>query len=190
MNLQPSGGNIRPLAKDVPKGGRRLIAQSDNVLKARSGNINNMPLDTLDGVDYLAMCCSLAISFLISNESAEGIQPTQPLQTENARLSLAGKLTALARYELSINELKLLKWRLLGLMRGDKSGESWLVDVGKKVAKDDFSTLLEFPGVSASNPAFPLVIQCQLGVLRCILGMKQPGLADVRISTIVGSIEC
>jgi len=128
------------------------------------------------------MCCSLSISFLISNESVEGVQPTQPLQTENARISLAGKLTALARYELALNELRLLKWRLLGLMRGN--GESWVVDVGKKVAKEDFSTLLEFPGVSTSSSAFPLVIQCQLCMLRCVLGMKKPGLADVRTAAI------
>lgn len=166
------------------------MTQPEKVLKARSGNNNDMSLGASDGVDYLAMCCSFSISFLISNESVEGIQATQPLQTENARLSLAGKLTALGRYGVAMNELKLLKWRLLGLMRGDSGGESWLVDVRKKVAKEDFSTLLDFPGVSAMNSAFPLVIQCQLGILRCVVGMKKPGLADVRTTTIDHFLGC
>lgn len=134
----------------------------------------------------------------------------QPLQTENARLSLSSKLIQLGRFERALNELKKLKWRLQLAMDIGNGIESWLIDaydtkeekmamqkaigkvlttsrVGKenavhvdsKAESEELSTLLEFPHISASSSAFPLVISFQLGVMRCITGLKRVEVIEV-----------
>jgi separase len=180
------------------------------VLQSRSGNSTDPSPAPLDGVDHLASCCSISISFLISVDGAEGVPPMQPLQTENARLSLVSKLIQLGRMELALGELKLLKGRLHRHMGNGIAGS--LVDESKedkrlemkataaklsprikgpgkenrahvdpKAERDDLLTLLEFSHISASSSAFPLVISYQLAVLRCIAGLKRPDFIDVRI---------
>jgi hypothetical protein len=61
-------------------------------------------------------------------ESTEGVPNMQPLQTENARLSLSSKLIQLGRFERALNELKKLKWRLQLAMDIGNGIESWLID--------------------------------------------------------------
>jgi separase len=131
----------------------------------------------------------------------------QPLQTENARLSLVSKLIQLGRMELALGELKLLKGRLQrsmgnGIVIDDSKEEKRLemkataaklslrmkgpgkenrADVDPKAESEDFSTLLEFSHISASSSAFPLVISYQLAMLRCIAGLKRPDFIDVGV---------
>jgi separase len=180
------------------------------VLQSRSGNSSDSALGSTDTIDHLADCCSISISFLISMESTEGVPNMQPLQTENARLSLSSKLIQLGRFERALNELKKLKWRLQLAMDIGNGIESWLIDaydtkeekmamqkaigkvlttsrVGKenavhvdsKAESEELSTLLEFPHISASSSAFPLVISFQLGVMRCITGLKRVEVIEV-----------
>ena len=127
----------------------------------------------------------------------------QPLQTENARLSLSSKLIQLGRFEGALHELNLLKQRLLLAMQTDDGSENQPMD-GRKGGKPaasratgkprskaggglaavgaepGLSDLLEFPEISASSPAFPLAIAYQLGVLRCVSGLKRTDIVDVR----------
>jgi separase len=206
--------NVAPPPKDVSKGqttGNSVAMGGSKVLQARCGNSPDPSSALLDGLDHLASCCSISISFLISVDGADGLPPMQPLQTENARLSLASKLIQLGKVELALSELKMLKGRLQRSMLSGNGIASWLVEepkekrseinnsVGKlssrmkgpgkengmevdpKAERDDLLTILEFPQVSSSSPAFPLVISYQLAVLRCIAGLKRPDVIDVRI---------
>lgn len=181
----------------------RLASAGSKVLQSRSENSGDISIPNLDAVDHLANCCSTSISFLISTESAEGAPSMQPLQTENARLSLSTKLIQLGRFETAMDELKLLKRRLQLVMNGGSGVESWLVElktedpVAKKTAGrvptrpniseadaktegEELSTLLEFPQVSTSSSAFILVISYQLAILRCIAGLKRPEMTEVK----------
>jgi hypothetical protein len=151
--------------------------------------------------------CSAAISFLETIEREDGIPELQPLQIENARYSLAAKLSQLEMYDSSFKELRSLKRRLEAIMRQSMEKESWLVETEEMPTKlskpktkanpkstedpkksnlngelnpDDVSSLLEFANVTPSSFAFPLVIAYQMGVLRCILGFKKPNLLEVR----------
>jgi separase len=198
-----------------PKGGlkpRKTDRPSTKVLQSRSSNRNDSPSQTPDSVDYLTSCCSIAISFLISIESSDGVPDMIPLQTENARLSLSSKLIQLERFEAAMQELKMLKRRLQLLMQLAGSIESWVVEgnetknahceiLGKpraklkapgkkntteldtKPEKEDPSKLLEFATISPSSSIFPLVISCQLATMRCISGLKRPDLIEVIISS-------
>jgi separase len=136
----------------------------------------------------------------------------QPLQTENARLSLSSKLIQLGRFERALNELKQLKGRLELAIESGNGVESWLVvdskevkmatqkaiinisskskvvrkenivNVDSKTEREELSILLSFPHISTSNSAFPIVIGFQLGVLRCIAGLKLVEMIEVTVS--------
>lgn len=182
---------------------RKRTASDAEAMRSLPGAGSAASLGSPDAVDHLADCCNKSISFLISIESSEGVPSMQLLQTENARLSLSSKLIQLGRFEGALHELNLLKQRLLlamqtddgsenqpmGGRKGDKPAASrttgkprskaggGLAAVG---AEPGLSDLLEFPEILASSPAFPLAIAYQLGVLRCVSGLKRTDIVDVR----------
>ncbi|KAI5810824.1 peptidase family C50-domain-containing protein, partial [Pyronema omphalodes] len=196
--LSDAAKSTDPKSEAVPVKAKASTGRAGSkVLQSRSGNSDAATQDPQDAIDYLAECCSASISFLISVENAEGVPTMQPLQTENARLSLLTKLLQLGRFERALEELKQLKRRLQVTMgvavSADLSGDKASVakTTGKLSAKtkatgkengikneslssqDELVMLLEFPDISVSSAAFPLVISFQLAVLRCIAGLKR-----------------
>jgi hypothetical protein len=203
--LSDAAKSTDPKAEAAPVKAKASTGRAaSKVLQSRSGNSDAATQDPQDAVDYLAECCSASLSFLISVENAEGVPTMQPLQTENARLSLLTKLLQLGRFEKALEELKQLKRRLQVAMgvavSADMSGDKASVakTTGKLSAKskaagkengikneslssqDELAMLLEFPEISASSAAFPLVISFQLAVLRCIVGLKRTESIEVR----------
>jgi separase len=192
-----SDGITKPKSSgEVPKVRKTGRLVSANAIHSRSTNSNDSRSIAPDTIDNLSSCCSISISFLISIESAAGVPEMQLLQTENARLSLSSKLIRLGKYGTALKELKMLKRRLLAVMgkvvglraNGIDGGvPSKTVNSGCKVIGDsevhdpEFSTLLEFSQISTSSMAFPLVIACQLSMLRCVAGLKRPDLIEVRL---------
>lgn len=186
---------------------RRSTAPAAEVMRPPPGAGSVASLGSPDAVDHLADCCSKSISFLISIESSEDVPSMQPLQTENARLSLSSKLLQLGRFERALHELRLLKQRLHLAMQSDdgtenqpvggrkddrsaaqkatgkprpKAGAAEKGNLATADARSGLSDLLEFPEISASTPVFPLAIAYQLGVLRCVSGLKRTDIVDVR----------
>ena len=120
----------------------------------------------------------------------------QPLQTENARISLSTKLIQLKKFDIAMKELRMLKLRLQLAMSGRVSADNWLQElqaddaalrasgrpVSKtKTAQPDGESLIEFSQIQPTSSAFPLLISYQLGVLRCVAGLKRSELIEVGI---------
>ena len=173
----------------------RPPASTTKVLQSRSLNRNDKPVADLDSLDHLAICCSMATTFLQSLEAVKGIPESKPLQTENTRSILATKLMQLGKYKFALAEWKKLKRRLEQLIQADTGVESWVVKdedsapakaarkgstaEGEDMDQEGFSRVLEFPQPPPSSPVLPLVIVCQLGILRCVAGLKRPDMVEV-----------
>jgi separase len=89
-------------------------------------------------------------------------------------------------FEMGLKEAKSLKWKLMGAGSGTVGGKEIRDRTkvegtykGSEVEKEPFSKLLEFRDVVTTGPAFPLVVACQLGMLRCVSGLKRPELVEV-----------
>lgn len=195
-----------PVSAAPTKKPTRPPAASAKVLQTRSLNRNDKPVTELDSLDHLALCCSMATTFLQSLDPAQGIPESKPLQTENTRSILATKLMQLGRYKFALSEWKKLKRRLEELIQKEAGVESWVVQdetsapaktakkpvstsskptgakgcpaVGEEVDKEGFSRVLEFAQPSSTSPFLPLVIVCQLGILRCVAGLKRPDMVE------------
>lgn len=178
-------------------------------LQSRSANRNDTRPDSIVN---LALCCALSISYLNSIQHASNIPELPPLQVETAQNTLVLKLIQLGMFEMGLKEARSLKRKLGEHMqnnvdvRGDetkvpkakgslKSTSTKVRAIGKENAamaakpeKESFSKILEFKQVVTSELAFPLVISCQLGILRCLVGMKRPELIDVRISSTYSTV--
>lgn len=195
------------LTTKKPKRLPATTASGAKVLQSRSVNRNDKPAVDLDSLDHLALCCSMATTFLQSLEAGKGIPESKPLQTENTRSILATKLMQLRKYKFALNEWKKLKRRLEELIQQEsgvesravtdestppiktvkKSASTSKISVSKdggsledEADHDGTSRVLEFPQTPSSSPLLPLVIVCQLGILRCISGLKRPDMVEVR----------
>ncbi|KAG0138703.1 peptidase family C50-domain-containing protein [Tuber indicum] len=171
-------------------------------LHSRSSNRNDAPtLLRPDTTENLAICCSLAISYLSSISGSSNAPDIAPLQIENAQSSLILKLIQLGMFELGLKESRSLKRTLAGAVRSGGGSEKQdkptpAVALAEKedsrrnvskVQKEPIDKLLEFDDVVTSSPAFPLVISCQLGILRCIAGLKRPELVEAVLPTLSSS---
>ncbi|PWW75361.1 hypothetical protein C7212DRAFT_358438 [Tuber magnatum] len=167
-------------------------------LHSRSSNRNDSPTPLKsDAAENLATCCSLAISYLNSITGSSNAPDIAPLQIENAQSSLILKLIQLGMFELGLKESRSLKRTLAEAMRNGKQDRPTpplaLVEKGNsrenisKAEKEPVDKLLEFNNVVATNSAFPLVISCQLGILRCIAGLKRPDLVEAVVPTLSSS---
>ncbi|KAL7269465.1 separin protein [Rhizina undulata] len=67
------------------------------------------------------------------------------------------------------------------------SGKDNLADAEQKVEKETVGNLLEFKNVVTTIPAFPLVISCQLGLLRSIAGLNKPEYVEAIIPSLSSS---
>lgn len=186
----------------------KLAPTTNKPLQSRSANRNDTKLDSMAN---LASCCALSISYLNSIQHASNLPDLPPLQVETAQNNLVLKLIQLGMFEMGLKEARSLKRKLSGHMQScvvvDTEEDVAKVSakakgtlkatsantriIGKenvagavKPEKEPFSKILEFKQVNTSKPAFPLVISCQLGILRCLTGMKRPELIEVRISLI------
>lgn len=181
----------------------KLVPATVGPLQSRSPNRNDTRPDSIVN---LALCCALSISYLNSIQHASNLPELPPLQVETAQNNLVQKLIQLGMFELGLKEARSLKRKLGEHMQDDaveedgtkvpkakgslKSTSAKSKVVGKENAagaakpeKESFSKILEFKQVITSKPAFPLVISCQLGILRCLVGMKRPELIEAGISS-------
>ncbi|KAG0639234.1 peptidase family C50-domain-containing protein [Tuber brumale] len=171
-------------------------------LHSRSSNRNNAPAPLRpDTTENLATCCSLAISYLNSISGSSNAPDIAPLQIENAQSSLILKLIQLGMFELGLEESRSLKRTLVEAMGSGGGSEKQdrptpavaLVEKEDlrrnvpKAQKEPIDKLLKFNDVAISSPAFPLVISCQLGILRCIAGLKRPELVEAVLPTLSSS---
>ncbi|CUS09257.1 unnamed protein product [Tuber aestivum] len=182
----------------VQKPEKQQQTSTAGTLHSRSSNRNGSPTSLKpDTTENLAACCSLAISYLNSISGSSNAPGIAPLQIENAQSSLILKLIQLGMFELGLKESRSLKRTLaeaMGSGRQDKSAPA-LVLAGKgnlrgnipKIEKEPVDKLLDFNNVVTTNPAFPLVISCQLGILRCIAGLKRPELIEAILPTLSSS---
>lgn len=181
----------------------RKIPSTTKLLQSRSASRNDTKLDS---IVHLALCCALSISYLNSTQHASNLPELPLLQVETAQNNLVQKLIQLGMFEAGLKEARSLK-RKLGehMQNGVMDAQEDETEVPKargalkptsaksravgkenvagavKPEKESFSKILEFKQVITSKPAFPLVISCQLGILRCLVGMKRPELIEVRI---------
>lgn len=182
----------------------KLVPTIAGPLQSRSANRNDTRPDS---VVNLALCCALSISYLNSIQHASNLPELPPLQVETAQNNLVQKLIQLGMFEVGLKEARSLKRKLGEHMQNGgvdaqedemnvpkakgslKSTSAKLKVVGGnaagavKLEKESLSKILEFEQVISSNPAFPLVISCQLGILRCLVGMKRPELIEAGISS-------
>lgn len=180
----------------------KLVPTIAGPLQSRSANRNDTRPDSIVN---LALCCALSISYLNSIQHASNLPELPPLQVETAQNNLVQKLIQLGMFEVGLKEARSLKRKLSEHMQNSgvdaqedemnvpkakgslKSTSAKLKAVGgnaagaAKLEKESLSKILEFEQVITSNPAFPLVISCQLGILRCLIGMKRPELIEARI---------
>lgn len=185
--------------------GSKPSRKTSKPLQSRSASRNEIKLDS---IVHLALCCALSISYLNSTQHASNLPELPPLQVETAQNNLVQKLIQLGMFEAGLKEARSLKRKLgehmqngvvdaqeveteISKGRGTlKSTSAKSRAVGKgnvvgavKPEKESFSKIIEFKQVITSKPEFPLVISCQLGILRCLVGMKRPELIEVRISS-------
>lgn len=183
----------------------KLASATGKPLQSRSANRNDTKSDSIVN---LALCCALSISYLNSTRHAPNLPELPLLQVETAQSNLVLKLVQLGMFEMGLKEARSLKRKLSEHMQSGmtvdveedgvkipskakgvaKSVSSQARAAGKENAagvvkseKESFSKILEFKQVNASGSAFPLVISCQLGILRCLVGMKRPELIEVHI---------
>jgi len=178
----------------VRKAEKQQQTSTTRPLHSRSSSRNGLPTPLKhDTTRNLATCCSLAISYLNSVSKSSNAPDIAPLQIENAQSSLILKLIQLGMFDLGLKESRSLKRTLVeamgsgsGSQAQDKSMPACLlveeeISNGSilEVEKEPINKLLEFDDVATTSPAFPLVISCQLGILRCIAGLKRPELVEV-----------
>lgn len=181
----------------------KLVPATAGPLQSRSPNRNDTRPDSIVN---LALCCALSISYLNSIQHASNLPELPPLQVETAQNNLVQKLIQLGMFEVGLKEARSLKRKLGEHMQNDavdtqedetkvpKAKGSLKLTLAKskvvgkgdaagvaKPEKESFSKILEFKKVVASGAAFPLVISCQLGILRCLVGMKRPELIEAGI---------
>lgn len=186
---------------------RKAATTTGKPLQSRSANRNDTKPDS---IVHLALCCALSISYLNSTQYASNLPELPPLQVETAQNNLVQKLIQLGMFEMGLKEARSLKRKLGEHMQSGvvdtqenepkiprakgtlKLTSAKLRVTGKENAagavkpeKESFSKILEFKQVITSKPSFPLVISCQLGILRCLVGMKRPELVEVVFSPIV-----
>lgn len=190
-------------------GPSRKTSSTTKLLQSRSASRNDTKLDS---IVHLALCCALSISYLNSTQHSSNLPGLPPLQVETAQNNLVQRLIQLGMFEAGLKEARSLKRKLGEHMQNGvvdvqedetevpkakaktketlKSTSAKSRAVGKenvagavKPGKESFSKIIEFKQVITSKPAFPLVISCQLGILRCLVGMKRPELIEVRISS-------
>ncbi|KAI5795625.1 peptidase family C50-domain-containing protein [Geopyxis carbonaria] len=183
---------------DVTKTRLKSTSAESKALQARSGNRNDR-LASLDSVDYLATCCSVSISYIQSIQIMENGVQNLSTQTENARLSLSQKLIQVGKFKFALKELKALKRKLEAIMQNKSSVGNWVTEEDAKIVAqkpnkmsttkkltsgkentekdanetENLSKILEFTHINPTSPAFPFVIACQLGILKCVVGLKQ-----------------
>lgn len=200
LSATPAEGSV-----PVRKTGK-LVSNSAKPLQSRSANRNDTKPDSLVS---LASCCGLSISYLNSIRNTPGLSELPPLQVENAQNSLLSKLIQLGMFDMGLKEAKSLKRKLSKNMQDSlvvdveedsqkvpakargaaKTTSTKLKPLGKEIAsegtvkveKEPFSKILEFKDLVMSISAFPLAVSCQLGVLRCLAGLKKPELIEVSV---------
>jgi len=183
----------------VRKAEKQQQTSTTRPLHSRSSSRNDPPTPLKhDTTRNLATCCSLAISYLNSISKSSNAPDIAPLQIENAQSSLILKLIQLGMFELGLKESRSLKRTLaeaMGSRAGSQTQDKSMPDKSMpacllveeenshgsilEVDKEPINKLLEFNDVATTSPAFPLVISCQLGILRCIAGLKRPELVEV-----------
>ncbi|KAH0612981.1 uncharacterized protein H6S33_009361 [Morchella sextelata] len=188
----PSAPEISAPARKTGK----LVSTNSKPLQSRSANRNDTKSDPIAN---LASCCALSISYLNSIQHTSSLPEMPPLQVETAQNSLLLKLIQLGMFEMALKEARSLKRKLTEHMQNGSAEEKQTNGVqivsakskhsGKeggatKPEKESFSKMLEFKDVTASVPAFPLVISCQLGMLRCLAGLKRPELIEAIIPSL------
>lgn len=179
---------VSPPEMDVPSSRKTggTVTSNPLPLHPRSMNRNDTPTfvsTRTETVEALATCCALSISYLHSISGTPNSLEAPLLQIENAQSNLMAKLIQLGLFEMALKEAKSLKQKLMKAMSGVVGGNETQkkANRGKEgpTEKEPFSKLLEFKDAITTSPAFPLVAACQLGMLRCVAGLKRPELVEV-----------
>lgn len=113
-----------------------------------------------------------------------------PLQVEKAQYSLIQKLIALKFYKIALKEIKSLKKKLDERMDEERGGNSTEGEhsegtgsgrnssAAKKIST--MADLFRFDDIPERSIAAPLATSAQICVLRCLSGLKDPDLIEVR----------
>lgn len=165
-----------------------------SALKPRSGNVVDKST-VLDKFDYLASCCSASMTFLSLPENQ--VSTPQELIMEKARYNLGMRLIKVGKTKAALKEFRTLK-KMLEVVMGApevkpvKEPVKTTAKVGVRKTtgkenttqadpsqKESISSILEYGPIDTSRPALSMAVDCQIGILRCIVDLKRPDIVEV-----------
>lgn len=117
---------------------------------------------------------------------------------EKARYNLGLRLFKLGKIKFALKEFKALKCRLEAIMGGVSEvppAKEAIKTTAKLMArkpagkenapqagpgqKESISSILEYGSISTTHPALSMAIDCQIGILRCIVALNRPDIVEV-----------
>ncbi|TGZ82401.1 hypothetical protein EX30DRAFT_362974 [Ascodesmis nigricans] len=197
LSLRSLGDTVKAISKNSTNSftSGSSSTPEPTIPSARAGNIKDRP--TMDETDYIAYCCSAAISHLQGLEENEGSAGYELIK---ARWMLASRMVEVRKFKLALKEFKTMKRKLETILVDGKSHVLQEITepqktttkssktAGKRNAasteaseKEPFSKVLELPPIPKGHEALPYAIKCQLGILHCVLGLKRPDLVEAVI---------